>query len=87
MCSASLFPSCHQQRLPLPPSPLQLQSTDLQDPIPCSWEPSKMIKRLFCKVGMRVSLEEKMKVWGLIRQEKDILPGALMDGGHLHQER
>lgn len=45
-----------------------------------------MIKRLFCNVGMRVSLKEKMKVWGLIRQEKDILPGALMDGGRLHQE-
>lgn len=32
-----------------------------------------MIKRLFYEVGMRMSLEEKIKALGLIRQKEDIL--------------
>lgn len=32
-----------------------------------------MIKRLFCEVGMRMSLEEKIKALGLIRWKEDIL--------------
>lgn len=39
--------------------------------------PITMIKRLFCEVGMRVSLEKKIKALGLIRQKReDILMGC-----------
>lgn len=64
------IPLSHQQRL----SSLQQQKTDLQDLIPCSsnlWRAQrksiKMIKRLLREVGMRMSLEEKIKALGLIR--------------------
>lgn len=49
--------------------------------------PVKMIKRLFREVGMRLSLEEKIKALGLIRQKREDILIRCSDGWRASVQR